>query len=344
MQFSKQSEKRYKEAKTQNVKKIAFDQKQINKQTKLTIPNLQCNRLKKSYKSVKNSSKQSCKFMKKQNIETGINGINLCDVIESNYNSTCLIDVNNARSNDGGMTTISHEKCATTQKFFVCKKCGKFFKKRINLKHHVYTVHSNKIVPCPVCCKPFSNRRYMRRHVLTTHSTKIVTCKECSRTFKNNWALRNHKSVVHSAIKVTCGLCNKSFANKLYLTRHLKRHERVGYGSNLHFSIHNDKTYPNCTSQSETRSLSKSRNRSNKKYEQKQEGWSRNDGNEIFAGVSTPIKSKFDQFNLNLHDDLNKEMPVTSNKNIPCPFFDCLEEFYSLLSLIYHVKDSHDTF
>merc|ERR1719414_751320 len=177
----------------------------MKKKRNVEKPEVVNRKLKGNAQNINNLSGERNRNAKKSKAIKSVNDkSNLDDKIPDNDDSTCLIDVNDGRSN---ITTLEN----------MCKICCKSLRNKRRMQEHRKTVHSNKILLCPNCNKQFSNRQYLRKHRTKVHSEKIMSCLQCSKYFPCVTYLQSHINTCHSTSNVTCTNCNKTFKHLYYL-------------------------------------------------------------------------------------------------------------------------------
>ena len=82
---------------------------------------------------------------------------------------------------------------------FICKTCGKGFKKKRNLNYHFKYTHGERRYVCKTCDKRFQRNTQLRTHMRVHTGEKPYKCKICGMTFTYSYNLRDHESK---------GLCN----------------------------------------------------------------------------------------------------------------------------------------
>ncbi|CRK95904.1 CLUMA_CG009350, isoform A [Clunio marinus] len=138
---------------------------------------------------------------------------------------------------------------------YECDICGKKFRSKTEITHHLNThislEHRTRDYQCDHCEASFFDKCGLQRHTLNMHEKpEHLTCSLCSRTFKTEEGLKNHKlrphrlpcevcgksigknelrrhlNTVHFNIKpYQCNICGKKFGKKSHLTRHVNTHK-----------------------------------------------------------------------------------------------------------------------
>ncbi|CAH2244920.1 zinc finger protein 493-like isoform X2 [Pararge aegeria] len=114
---------------------------------------------------------------------------------------------------------------------FVCKHCGRDFKRPQYLNRHIKQMHTKPLyLECPVCSRVFHERGWFRCHVRTHNEqvqkniTRKVQCSHCGREFRNKQYLVRHLAVHEDRRPKTCDMCSRSFKNSEVLRVHKRQH------------------------------------------------------------------------------------------------------------------------
>lgn len=125
---------------------------------------------------------------------------------------------------------------------FKCNVCSKILKKKYNLKEHLKTHSSNRLLfECCVCAKSFTRMTNLRAHFNSQHPNEEIKCVSkssevdssigfecfmCKKRFTKRHNLRSHMKI-HSdydeARKFHCELCDAMCANRFNLKRHVNQ-------------------------------------------------------------------------------------------------------------------------
>jgi len=119
-------------------------------------------------------------------------------------------------------------------KCVLCPHSSHLYAKKSNLKQHIETVHENiRKHVCKQCGYAASGKSNLKQHIESVHEKKKDhVCNECGKAFTKK-ALKVHIRGVHQKIKnFICGECGRAFSQKGDLTRHQKRHEKLGSSVN----------------------------------------------------------------------------------------------------------------
>ena len=102
-----------------------------------------------------------------------------------------------------------------------CETCGKQFRQKSNLSHHVKTQHSGlpKTVKCNICNKQFGSFKEVRNHA-KTHSKDDVkaryVCVYCGESYMCLGSMKNHQRKYHNVGQqkhYKCKICEKTVEN-----------------------------------------------------------------------------------------------------------------------------------
>lgn len=156
---------------------------------------------------------------------------------------------------------------------FECEICKEKFRRKTQLKQHMFDHTGVHRYNCDKCGKGFLLMSRLERHA---NSHKIRKCEHCDLTF-DKWSLfRAHKNKVHLSSELKCSICDKEFHSKRVLKQHRKTHtdgEQTGfqcpfegctkfflYNKNMlaHYKSKHEKvkfscTYDGCTSKLSTK-------------------------------------------------------------------------------------------
>ena len=96
-------------------------------------------------------------------------------------------------------TTEMVRMAETGERWYVCKKCGKGFKKRSLLNFH-RSVHSKvKAFHCMAagCGKAYSRKNHLDRHKKVVHDCVYHECPDCGKRFGRKSSFTTHYKIVH---------------------------------------------------------------------------------------------------------------------------------------------------
>ncbi|XP_033101845.1 zinc finger protein OZF-like [Anneissia japonica] len=113
---------------------------------------------------------------------------------------------------------------------YVCKHCGRAFRKPASLDFHLYEHSSSKPIRCAKCPETFAKLKLFSTHMETHINQELGTkevCRFCGKQYLNRTSLKNHISFVHKKADKMCEVCGKVFKNADHLKRHRNTHDAV---------------------------------------------------------------------------------------------------------------------
>ncbi|XP_063696374.1 zinc finger protein ZFMSA12A-like [Culicoides brevitarsis] len=114
----------------------------------------------------------------------------------------------------------------------VCPHCGKSFKGKKVLRHHISYYHKssgypaanqNRSLHCSICGKAFTYANQVRNHEINTHGVGEAAfyCTTCGKGFAKQWDLTNHELMHSENRPFACTQCPKSFRRANHLKNHV---------------------------------------------------------------------------------------------------------------------------
>ncbi|XP_061189351.1 zinc finger protein 729-like [Saccostrea echinata] len=153
------------------------------------------------------------------------------DVLNSDTPMTCHVCKERFRNNKElrAHKEAKHE----INRRYMCDICGKKYKRKENLKDHIFMVHkrdpTKDFVTCPTCGKALASQRSLKFHLRFAHSdAKPCVCEICGYSTKQLGNLAFHMRNTHSDVRpYECEWpdCGKTFKDRQLWQRHSQRHE-----------------------------------------------------------------------------------------------------------------------
>ncbi|CAL8081862.1 unnamed protein product [Calicophoron daubneyi] len=110
-----------------------------------------------------------------------------------------------------------------------CVECGRAFRLRTSLLHHMRTYHGEDQGPatCEYCGLTYPKQSSLRYHVFRMHNQELANeCFMCQRRFRLETELRRHIKEMHSGA-VRCEICHKVCNNLRCYSQHRQKHFRT---------------------------------------------------------------------------------------------------------------------
>ncbi|CAH0551497.1 unnamed protein product [Brassicogethes aeneus] len=106
-----------------------------------------------------------------------------------------------------------------------CDTCGKVFRTKPGLVHHIRIHTGERPYICHLCDKRFINGGHLHTHMRTHTGEKNHVCAACSKAFATAQQLTKHTIAIHTSERpYGCTYCSKRFASSSNLNTHIKIH------------------------------------------------------------------------------------------------------------------------
>lgn len=138
----------------------------------------------------------------------------------------------------------------------MCEHCGRSYKLKTDLTHHVKRSHASELQICRFCGKEVKNvrahewrhqkrdkettyvhtchlcrKKFLHRSRLDNHlrlHEKGFKCEQCGKEYGGTRELMNHKRFKHGRVKIfTCALCQKPFPSSSNFYQHVLTHAGI---------------------------------------------------------------------------------------------------------------------
>lgn len=139
---------------------------------------------------------------------------------------------------------------------YICEHCGRSYKLKTDLTHHVKRSHASELQICRFCGKEVKNvkahewrhqkrdkettyvhtchlcrKKFLHRSRLDNHlrlHEKGFKCEQCGKEYDGTRELMNHKRFKHGRVKIfTCVLCQKAFPSSSNFYQHVLTHAGI---------------------------------------------------------------------------------------------------------------------
>lgn len=117
---------------------------------------------------------------------------------------------------------ISH----TSDRNFVCEKCGSTHKRKRELSNHMESMHSEvKTYRCDVCFKCFKEKAQLKTHCFTIHNNTVTECIVCKNNLSTPFSIYTH-CLKHTDIREhQCDVCQRAYKTEKSLNEHKNIHD-----------------------------------------------------------------------------------------------------------------------
>ncbi|XP_017770552.1 PREDICTED: zinc finger protein 613-like [Nicrophorus vespilloides] len=106
-----------------------------------------------------------------------------------------------------------------------CDTCGKIFRTKPGLVHHIRIHTGERPYVCHLCDKRFMNGGHLHTHMRTHTGEKNHVCSACNKAFATAQQLTKHTIAIHTSERpYGCTYCPKRFASSSNLNTHIKIH------------------------------------------------------------------------------------------------------------------------
>ena len=151
----------------------------------------------------------------------------LAKVVEyqDDHNSTSTETDLDEHLNECILSTESRQRWKPTGKALPqqCPSCGVEVASKVNLVHHLCTIHlTTHLFSCEHCDTCFNNAADLASHVSNSHSKKKIVCHHCDYSTVNKSRMCTHVRKHTTGLK--CSRCTKGFPMKHALLKHQLLH------------------------------------------------------------------------------------------------------------------------
>ncbi|KAB0805458.1 hypothetical protein PPYR_02441 [Photinus pyralis] len=120
---------------------------------------------------------------------------------------------------------VSNTKLKNQTKPHQCDTCGKIFRTKPSLIHHIRIHTGERPYVCHLCDKRFINGGHLHTHMRTHTGEKNHICAACNKAFATAQQLTKHTIAIHTSERpYGCTYCPKRFASSSNLNTHTRIH------------------------------------------------------------------------------------------------------------------------
>ncbi|XP_033123739.1 zinc finger protein 423-like [Anneissia japonica] len=122
---------------------------------------------------------------------------------------------------------VNHFKVVTSE--YVCRDCGKSFKKPDELQKHLFEIHAHHLYKCALCKEVFDSKVTIQVHFAVKHSNecRLYSCSQCGVVYRLEEDLFMHVRMQHVKVGQRCNVCGLIFTSTLQLQSHLSTHNLI---------------------------------------------------------------------------------------------------------------------
>ncbi|CAH1117222.1 unnamed protein product [Phaedon cochleariae] len=123
------------------------------------------------------------------------------------------------------MIIVSTSEIRNKSKRHQCDTCGKNFRTKPGLVHHIRIHTGERPYQCHLCDKRFINGGHLHTHMRTHTGEKNHVCAACNKAFATAQQLTKHTIAIHTSERpYGCMYCTKRFASSSNLNTHTRIH------------------------------------------------------------------------------------------------------------------------